>query len=166
MSVGHLIVGWNAANGALSSLGGEVTPQKMREVLSANPYALLSEVTVPGTLFAFSLELTLKALSIRSDPDASCLQTHELIELWSSLKIEDRRGITTEVAKLGKDFDLDDIEDVLREHSSAFTQWRYFLQKSSTGSKDIGSLNTGALARVAIGAIVHATNPLHGRFGE
>ena len=152
MSAGYLRVANGASSGALSALGGvPPDPKAFIEIMRRDPLSFVTEIVVPGTLYALSTELSMKGLAIRSRPDDSCLATHDLRELWDDLADSDRHGITRQVSSTS---DRAGVERIIECHRHAFEKWRYFLEV--TGN-DTGGLVLRDLQRLATGTFLHAS---------
>ena len=162
MSIGYLIVGWHSA-GKSTPPGDVMEPvERFRQAFARNPFFFQTDIVVPGTLLAFSIEQTFKALAIRSHPRNTCLAVHDLLDLWLELSDEDQRGIAASTSRhSGTKREPNEVRQIVERHRLAFEGWRYFMQKQATG-KDVGSLGLGELAQLAIGACLYAVD-LHER---
>lgn len=151
MSAGYLTAARRCDTGSMATAnsGEEIDTEALRRVLQQNPMALLTDLVVPASLYAFAAEQAMKALAIRARTDRRCLGTHDLALLWHDLPTGYQKGIA-QVATLAskKSVGRTDLERMIEDHRHTFDRWRYILE---TGQRPHG-LHLASLKLVAIGA--------------
>lgn len=109
-------------------------------------HADLSEhVGVEPMLLALSMELALKAWFVFDYDDPKVLKSHNLMELFESLKPESQEKLDAEFKRSvipyhPQDFYIDySIRHILYQHQDAFTDWRYLHEAKKSMMFDQGA---------------------------